>query len=70
MAKPAKGIKFEKALCELEDIVARMEKGDMPLEDALAAFEKGVQLTRQCQTALKEAEQRVSILMEKKYITT
>lgn len=65
MAGKSKSINFEKALGELEDIVSRMEKGDMPLEDSLAAFEKGIQLTRQCQTALRDAEQRVNILMEK-----
>lgn len=66
MAKKEKdSINFETALGELEDIVSRMEKGDMPLEDSLAAFEKGIQLTRLCQTALKDAEQRVAILMEK-----
>ncbi|MDH5546878.1 MAG: exodeoxyribonuclease VII small subunit [Gammaproteobacteria bacterium] len=64
MAKKTKPINFEQALSELESIVKQMEKGDMPLEDSLAAFEKGVELTRICQSALKEAEQRINILTQ------
>lgn len=56
---------FEAALEELEQLVARMEEGDMTLEDALGQFERGINLTRQCQKALQEAEQKVEILMEK-----
>lgn len=64
--KPTKQApRFEDALNELETIVTQMEKGDLSLEESLAAFEKGVQLTRQCQTSLKDAEQKVQILMEK-----
>ena len=55
---------FEEALEELESIVAKMEQGDMSLEASLEAFERGVSLTRHCQQALKEAEQKVSILVE------
>ena len=50
---------------DLEDLVARLEQGDLPLEESLAAFERGVMLTRTCQTALKEAEQKVEILLKK-----
>ncbi len=56
---------FEHALKELEALVTRMEKGDISLEDSLKHFERGIELTRACQTALKEAEQKVQILMEK-----
>ena len=56
---------FEKSLEELELIVNRLEQGDLPLEESLAAFERGVMLTRACQTALKEAEQKVEILLKK-----
>jgi exodeoxyribonuclease VII small subunit len=45
--------------------VERLEQGDLPLEESLAAFERGVMLTRACQTALKEAEQKVEILLKK-----
>ena len=50
---------------ELEELVERLEQGDLSLEESLAAFERGVTLTRACQTALKEAEQKVEILLKK-----
>jgi exodeoxyribonuclease VII small subunit len=56
---------FESALKELENIVERMEQGDMSLEQSLKEFEQGINLTRACQTALKEAEQKVQVLVEK-----
>ncbi len=55
---------FETALAELEQLVANMEQGDLPLEESLKQFERGVTLTRACQQALKEAEQKVQILLE------
>jgi len=54
---------FEKSLSELEALVQRLEQGDVPLEDALKTFERGVSLTRQCQTALRTAQQKVEILL-------
>jgi len=56
---------FETAMRDLEALVERLEHGDLPLEESLAAFEQGVTLTRSCQTALKEAEQKVEILLKK-----
>jgi len=56
---------FEKALQELETLVEKMEQGDMSLEASLKAFERGIQLTRTCQQALAEAEQKVEQLLEK-----
>jgi exodeoxyribonuclease VII small subunit len=58
-------VDFEAAMRDLESIVERLEQGDLPLEESLAAFERGVILTRTCQTALKEAEQKVEILLKK-----
>ena len=55
-------IDFEKALAELEQLVETMEKGDLTLEESLKQFERGVTLTRACQKALSEAEQKVRIL--------
>jgi len=63
--KKSNEIDFETALAELESLVASMENGELPLEEALKQFERGVTLTRQCQQALKQAEQKVEILMEK-----
>jgi exodeoxyribonuclease VII small subunit len=62
MAK--KALQFEESLAELEHLVERMEQGNLPLEEALKLFERGVQLTRNCQKSLKEAEQKVRILLE------
>jgi len=59
-----KPVDFEAAMRDLEEIVERLEHGDLPLEESLAAFERAVILTRSCQTALKEAEQRVEILLK------
>jgi exodeoxyribonuclease VII small subunit len=56
---------FETALAELEALVEKMEQGDLTLDDSLKQFERGVQLTRSCQQALKDAEQKVQVLMEK-----
>lgn len=56
---------FEESLKQLEDIVNKMEQGQLTLEQSLGAFEQGVKLTRQCQTTLKQAEQRVAKLMPK-----
>ncbi len=55
-------IDFEKALAELEKLVETMEKGELTLEDSLKQFERGITLTRACQEALVEAEQKVQIL--------
>ncbi|WP_111497326.1 MULTISPECIES: exodeoxyribonuclease VII small subunit [Marinobacter] len=55
---------FEKSLNELETLVRDLEQGDLPLEKSLAAFERGVKLTRECQQALKQAEQRVEQLVK------
>jgi exodeoxyribonuclease VII small subunit len=56
---------FEQALGELEATVDKLEHGDLALEDALKHFERGVALTRDCQSALKQAEQKVEILLQK-----
>lgn len=56
-------IDLEKALAELEEIVSQLEASDMPLERSLKQFERGVRLSRDCQSALKDAEQRVQALM-------
>ena len=57
-------IDLEKALAELEEIVEQLESGELPLEKSLKQFERGVKLSRECQTALKDAEQRVQVLMD------
>ncbi len=65
MSKKVAAVAFEKSIGELEALVAKLESGDVPLEEALKTFERGVALTRECQTALKSAQQRVEILLKK-----
>lgn len=62
MAARKKSVDFEKKLNQLEVLVGEMEKGSMSLEDSLKAFEDGIKITRECQQALKEAEQKVEML--------
>ena len=64
MAAKKKALDFEQALVELERVVSAMETGNMPLEESLKAFEQGVKLTRECQRALQEAEQKVELLLK------
>ena len=53
---------FEASLAELEAIVQRLEQGELPLEESLRQFERGVALTRSCQRALRQAEQKIRVL--------
>jgi len=59
-----KPINLEKSLAALENIVEELESGDLPLEKAMKKFEEGIKLTRGCQAALKDAEQKVEILLQ------
>jgi len=63
LPKKKKPSNFEKDLQELEDLVEKMEGGDLSLEDSLVYFERGIALTRACQKALTEAEQKIQILL-------
>ena len=63
-AEPASPADFEHSLDELEQLVARMEGGDLSLDDSLASFERGIGLHRHCQQALEQAELRVRLLLD------
>ena len=63
MTKKQVKFDFEMALEELEALVSSMEDGELSLEESLQAFEKGIKLTRECQTALKNAELKVQVLL-------
>ena len=65
MPRAKKTTDFETSLNELETLVNQIEQGDLSLEDALGAFEQGVKLTRECQSILDQAEQKVLVLIEK-----
>ena len=54
---------FEKKLSRLEDIVEKMESGELALEESLKLFEEGVRLSRECNVQLTDAEQKVKILL-------
>jgi exodeoxyribonuclease VII small subunit len=56
-------VDFEKALRELEGLVETLERGELGLEDSLKLFEQGIGLTRRCQSALTEAEQKIEQLL-------
>jgi exodeoxyribonuclease VII small subunit len=63
-AETAPAADFERSLDELEQLVARMEGGDMSLDESLSAFERGIGLYRHCQQALDQAELRVRLLLD------
>jgi exodeoxyribonuclease VII small subunit len=63
--KQQETLAFEKSLKELEALVTKMEQGNLSLEESLQHFERGIQLTRTCQQALKAAEHKVEILLNK-----
>ena len=63
MSSPKK-FNLEKSLADLEELVDELESGDLPLEKAMKKFEEGIKLTRGCQTALRDAEQKVEILLK------
>ena len=54
---------FEKKLVRLEEIVGKMERGELSLDDSLKLFEEGVRLSKECHQRLSEAENKVRILM-------
>ena len=56
---------FAPSLADLQTLVERLENGELSLEDSLSAFEQGIGLTRDCQAALSQAEQKVQILLER-----
>ncbi|TVZ40137.1 exodeoxyribonuclease VII small subunit [Alteromonadaceae bacterium 2753L.S.0a.02] len=63
MAKQ-KTLDFEASLEHLEELIEQLESGELSLEESLKTFEQGIKLTRQCQQALKAAEQKVAVLMK------
>ena len=64
MVKKKLEFNFEQTLAELEAIVEQMERGDLGLEESIRYFERGITLTRACQKALTEAEQKVQLLLQ------
>ncbi len=65
--KDARQIDFEKTLEKLEQVIAKLEEGELPLEESVKQFERGTALLRDCQAALSAAEQKVKILVKKSH---
>ena len=65
MARKKAAVDFEKSLADLQTLVERLESGELSLEDSLTAFVQGIGLTRDCQAALAQAEQKVQQLLER-----
>jgi exodeoxyribonuclease VII small subunit len=55
---------FEEAMAELEQIVARLEKGEATLEEAISSFQQGIELSRYCAAKLDDAEKKISVLIQ------
>ena len=63
MSKEKKAVDFEQQLASLEGLVESLESGELSLEESLKSFEQGIKMARDCQAALKSAEQKVEVLM-------
>ena len=63
MSKEKKAVDFEQQLASLEGLVESLESGELSLEESLKSFEQGIKVARDCQAALKNAEQKVEVLM-------
>jgi len=63
LPRKASTYNYEKSLAELEAVVEKLETGDISLEDSLKQFEQGIKLTRSCQKALQNAEQKIQTLL-------
>ena len=63
MSKEKKAVDFEQQLASLEGLVESLESGELSLEESLKSFEQGIKVARDCQAALKSAEQKVELLM-------
>jgi exodeoxyribonuclease VII small subunit len=63
VSKDKKAVDFEQQLASLEGLVNSLESGELSLEESLKSFEQGIKVARDCQAALKSAEQKVEVLM-------
>jgi exodeoxyribonuclease VII small subunit len=60
-----KKVDFEKSMKELEEIVAKLEKGDLNLDESVEEFEKGMKISKECNKILENAEKRITVLLQK-----
>lgn len=59
---PVAEMTFEQAMGELEQVVSKLERGDVPLEDSIKLYERGAELKKRCEAKLKEAEEKVAAI--------
>ncbi|MDM8167788.1 MAG: exodeoxyribonuclease VII small subunit [Roseovarius sp.] len=59
---PVSEMSFEEAMKELEQVVSKLERGDVALEDSIKLYERGAELKKRCETKLKEAEEKVAAI--------
>ena len=59
---PVEEMSFEQAMAELEQVVGKLERGDVALEDSIKLYERGAALKKRCETKLKEAEEKVAAI--------
>ena len=64
MAKKDKQLQFEEAFKRLDEIVTKLESGDLSLEESMTFFEEGITLTKTCKTRLEAAEQKIQLLLK------
>ena len=65
MKEKENGKKFEQAIAELEEVVGKLEKGELTLDESIDFFQKGVELSKYCSKRLDEAERKITLLIEK-----
>ena len=63
--KEKDNVKFEQAVAELEEVVGKLEKGELTLDESIEFFQKGVELSKYCSKRLDEAERKITLLIEK-----
>ncbi len=59
---PVSELSFEQAMAELEQVVGKLERGDVALEESIKLYERGAELKKRCETKLKEAEEKVAAI--------
>jgi exodeoxyribonuclease VII small subunit len=60
--KPISELSFEEAMAALEQVVGRLERGEVPLEESIALYERGAALRAHCEAKLKDAEEKVELI--------
>jgi exodeoxyribonuclease VII small subunit len=60
--KPVEDMSFEEAMRALEEVVGKLERGDVPLEESITLYERGAELKKRCEAKLKEAEEKVAAI--------